>query len=250
MNKEFLYQPKPNCLSERTILITGASQGMGRAAAKCFAAHGATVILLARSIQKLETLYDEIEAQYAPPSIYPFNLATAAPGDYQALKENIEKHYGKLDGILHNAAFLGHLTPLEHTSIEQWYQVLQVNLNSAFLLSQATLPLLKQAKDASIIFTSADVGERARAYWGAYAVSKFGCNGLMQILADELQTNTHVRVNSIQLPKMRTALRASAYPAEDPSDLPPPEALLSVYLYLMGPDSQGVTGQIWNATVD
>lgn len=229
------------------ILVTGASRGIGRAVAKTFAAHGATVILLARSIKPLESLYDEIEAAGSPkPAIYPLNLANATPKDYEDLHQNIEKHFGKLDGLLHNAAHLASLTAIEHTSIEHWYHVLQVNLNSAFLLTKASLPLLKKSEDASIIFTSDKVGQKAKAYWGAYAVSKFACEGLMQVLADELEINTNIRVNSINPGIVRTTLRTSAYPAENALEHPTPDQVVSTYLYLMGEDSKGVTGQCLN----
>lgn len=238
-----LYHPPADLLSNRIILVTGASSGMGRTLAKSFATFGATVILLARSVKKLEALYDEIEtAGYPKPAIYPLNLATATPNDYKDLHGNIESHFGRLDGLVHNAAILGSLTPIEHYPPEQWHQVLQVNLNSAFLLSQATLPLLKQAKDASLIFTTAPEAQQARAYWGAYAISKLGCEGLMQILADELETNTRIRVNCINPGVVKTHLRAQAYPAEDSSTLASPEDLITPYLYLMGADSLGVTG--------
>lgn len=231
-------------LTDRIILVTGASMGIGRTLAKTLAKQGATVILLARNIKRLETLYDEIEQKgYPKPAIYPLNLATANPKDYQDLHANIEQHFGRLDGLIHNAAMLGTLTPIEYFSIEQWYQVLQVNLNSTFLLTQAVLPLLKRSQDASIIFTSADVGKKARAYFGAYAVSKFGCEGLMQVLSDELVNHWPIRVNCVNPGKVRTALRASAYPAEDSSKIPLPETLMSTYIYLMSSKSQGVTGR-------
>jgi len=239
-----IYKPTGDLLKDRIILVTGASSGIGRAAAKSYAAHGATVILLARQIKKLEELYDEIEASGFPkPAIYPFNLANATPDDYQDLMQNIEKHFGHLDGLLHNAAILGTLTPIEHYPIEQWYQVLQVNLHSPFLLTQATLPLLKKSKHASIIFTAAEEGIQGKAYWGAYGVSKFGIQALMQTLHEELETNTNIRVNSINPVRIRTALRNKAYPAENTSVLPIPETILSLYLYLMGPDSLQVKGQ-------
>ncbi len=231
-------------LSERVILVTGASMGIGRAVSKALAAQGATVILLARNIKRLETLYDEIEASIAPtPAIYPFNLVNATPKDYEDLKDNIEKNFGRLDGLLHNAACLGSLTPIEYTDIKQWYEVLQLNLNSAFLLTKALIPLLKKSLDASVVFTSADLGKKAKAHWGAYAVSKFGIEGLMQVLADELENHTSIRVNSFNPKIVRTSLRASAYPAEDPKKLPLPESLVSHYIYLLGPESKGVTGQ-------
>lgn len=238
------YVPSPESLKNRVILVTGASSGIGRAAAKTFALHGATVILLARTVKKLEILYDQIvEAGHPTPAIYPFNLANAIPEDYKDLRQNIEHHFGRLDGLLHNAAELGTLTPLEHYPIEQWYQVLQVNLNSAFLLTQAVLPLLKQASDASVVFTTANEGTSGKAYWGAYSVSKFALNGLMQILAHELETNTCIRVNSVNPIRVRTSLRARAYPAESIIDLPLPETILPLYLYLMDPNNREIRGQ-------
>jgi NAD(P)-dependent dehydrogenase (short-subunit alcohol dehydrogenase family) len=238
------YSPSPEMLKNRVILVTGASSGIGWAAAKIFAAQGATVILLARTVKKLEALYDEIVAAGHPaPAIYPFNLANAVPNDYEDLSQNIENHFGRLDGLLHNAAALGTLTPLEHYPIEQWYQVLQVNLNSAFLLTQATLPLLKRSLGASLVFTTANEGTRGKAYWGAYGVSKFALNGLMQILADELETNTNIRVNSVNPVRVRTPLRASAYPAENTKDLPLPETILPLYLYLMDPNNREIRGR-------
>jgi len=242
------YSPSSELLKNRIILVTGASRGIGRAAAKTFATYGATVILLARTVKKLEALYDEIvTAGHPTPAIYPFNLANATPKDYEDLQQSIAHHFGRLDGLLHNAAELGTLTPLEHYPIEQWYRVLQVNLNSAFLLTQATLPLLKHSLDASIVFTAANEGTTGKAYWGAYGVSKFALNGLMQILANELETNTSIRVNSVNPSRVRTQLRTSAYPAENTKDLPLPEAILTQYLYLMGPDSRAIRGRNFEA---
>jgi NAD(P)-dependent dehydrogenase (short-subunit alcohol dehydrogenase family) len=244
----FDYTPSPTLLTNRIILITGAGDGIGRAAAKSFAAAGATVILLGRTVRKLETVYDEIEqAGHPQPAIYPMNLETATPKDYETLANTLEKEFGRLDGLLHNASLLGTLTPLEHYDITTWYQVMQVNLHAPYLLTQACLRLLKQAKDASLVFTSSNVGRQGRAYWGAYAVSNFAVEGFMQILAAELEANTTIRVNSINPGATRTAMRAAAYPGEDPMTLPPPEAIMPVYLYLMGPDSQGENGQALNA---
>jgi NAD(P)-dependent dehydrogenase (short-subunit alcohol dehydrogenase family) len=241
------YTPSATLLNNRIILVTGAGDGIGRAAAKSFAAHGATVILLGRTVRKLETLYDEIEKNGGPkPAICPMNLETATPKDYETLVNMLEKEFGRLDGLLHNAAVLGTLTPIEHYNVNTWYQVMQVNLHASFLLTQACLKLLKKSDDASILFTSSDVGRQGRAYWGAYAVSNFAVEGLMQVLAAELDTNTSIRVNSIDPGPTRTAMRATAYPGEDPSTLPPPEDILSAYLYLMGPDSKGVNGQAMN----
>ncbi len=242
------YQPALDLLQNRIILVTGASSGIGRTAAKTFATYGATVILLARSVPKLETLYDEIvTAGFPTPAIYPLNLATATFQDYQDLKTNIQDKLGALDGLLHNAGELRTLTPIEHYPLEQWLQIMQTNLTSAFLLTQAALPLLKKSKDASIVFTSAPEGEQGKAYWGAYGVSKFGLQGLMQTLSKELETNTNIRVNSINPVKVRTRLRMNAYPAENSEALVLPQEIMSTYLYLMGKDSQGIQGQTLRA---
>jgi NAD(P)-dependent dehydrogenase (short-subunit alcohol dehydrogenase family) len=240
----FDYTPSPTLLADRIILVTGAGDGIGRAAAKSFAAHGATVILLGRTIKKLETVYDEIEqAGYPQPAIYPMNLETASPNDYENLRDTLETEFGQLSGLLHNAGLLGTLTPLEHYDVKLWYQVMQVNLNAPFLLTQACLGLMKRAHDASIVFTSSEVGRKGRAYWGAYSVSKFAIEGMMQVLADELEANTTIRVNSINPGAVRTGMRMAAYPGTDPMSVPPPEAIMPLYLYMMGADSREVNGQ-------
>jgi len=244
----FEYSPPPALLAERVILVTGAGDGIGRAAAKSFAAHGATVILLGRTISKLEAVYDEIEqAGHPQPAIYPMNLEGASPNDYENLANTLETEFKRLDGLLHNASLLGTLTPLEHYDIKLWYQIMQINLNAPFLLTQACLGIMKRAPDASIVFTSSSVGRKGRAHWGAYSVSKFATEGIMQILADELEVNTAIRVNSINPGATRTAMRMVAYPGEDPNTLPPPETIMPLYLYLMGPDSHEVNGQALNA---
>ncbi|EIJ43935.1 dehydrogenase of unknown specificity [Beggiatoa alba B18LD] len=242
------YTPAPDLLKNRVILITGAGDGIGRASARTFAQHGATVILLGRTTRKLEAVYDEIEqAGYPQPAIYPMNLEGASPKDYEDLVTTLDREFGRLDGLLHNAGLLGALAPIENADINLWYKVIQVNLNAPFLLTRACLGLLKKSTDASIVFTSSSVGRKGRAYWGAYSASKFAVEGLMQTLADELAANTAIRVNSINPGATRTAMRAAAFPAEDPNTLKTAEEIMSVYLYLMGADSLGVTGQALNA---
>lgn len=242
------YRPRADLLKDRVILVTGAEDGIGRAAAFGFAAHGATVVVLGKTVAKLETLYDIIvQADYPEPAIYPMDLLGAQPDDHWTLAERVAAEFGRLDGLLHNAARLGTLTPIEHYDPRSWVETLQVNLTAAFFLTQACLPLIKSAPDASIVFTSADVGRKGRAYWGAYAVSKFGLEGLMQILADELEQTPTLRVNSIDPGPVRTGLRAQAYPAEDPNRLPAPETVLGAYLFLMGPDSRDINGETLSA---
>lgn len=244
------YQAAPNLLDNKVILVTGAGDGIGKAVALAYAQHGATVLLLGRNEDKLEAVYDEIEKNNSPkPAILPLDLAQATAEDYQKLAEIIETEFGYLDGLLHNASILGDLTLLEQYSEQTWNSVIQVNLNAPFLMTKPLLPLIKKRANASILFTSSSVGRIGRAYWGAYSVSKFGIEGLMQILSQELENTTSIRVNSINPGATRTKMRAEAYPAEDPTTLTMPEDLIPVYLYLMGEDSIGINGQALDAQI-
>lgn len=239
------YQAPADLLKDRIIMVTGAGSGIGRTAAKTYAAHGATVILVGRTVSKLETVYDEIEAAGHPkPAIVPLNFEGAAVKEYEELAMTIEENFDRLDGVLHNAAILGTRSPVELYDPEIWSKVMHVNATAPFLLSRAMIPLLRKSKDASMIFTSSGVGRKAKAYWGAYAVSKFAIEGLSQLLAEELDDDRHnVRVNSLNPGATRTNMRATAYPAENPQQNPTPEDLMPVYLYLMGRDSSEVNGQ-------
>ena len=244
----FSYDAPQDLLKDRIILVTGAGDGIGRAAAHAYAAHGATVVLLGRTLEKLEQVYDELEkAGAAQPAIVPLNLETAAEHDYIELTNQLDDTFGRLDGVLHNAGLLGLRTPLESYDPSIWSQVMKVNVQAPFMLTQALMPLLKRSDDASVIFTSSGVGRRGRAHWGAYAVSKFATEGMSQVLADELENISAIRVNCINPGATRTAMRAWAYPAEDPQRNPAPEEIMPVYLYLMGPDSKGVNGQSLDA---
>lgn len=244
----FDYSARPDLLKGRVIMVTGAGRGIGAAAAKAFAAHGATVLLLGKTEANLTTVYDEIEAAGHPqPVVIPFNLETALPHQYDELAVMVENAFGRLDGLLHNASIIGPRTPMEQLSGENFMRVMHINVNAMFMLTQTLLPLLKLSEDASVVFTSSSVGRKGRAYWGAYGVSKFATEGLMQTLADELEGVAPVRANSVNPGATRTSMRAQAYPAENPQDNPLPEAIMPVYLYLMGPDSTGVNGQAFNA---
>ena len=238
-------QAPADLLKDRIVMVTGAGSGIGRAAAKAYAAHGATVILVGRTVGKLEEVYDEIEAAGHPqPAIVPMNFEGAAVKEYEELAMTLEENFGRLDGLLHNAGILGSRSPVELYDPETWNKVMQVNATAPFLLSRAMIPLLRKSDDASMIFTSSGVGRQARAYWGAYAVSKFAVEGLSQLLADELDDNRHnIRVNSLNPGATRTNMRVLAYPAENPNQTPAPEELMPVYLYLMGKDSQDINGQ-------
>jgi NAD(P)-dependent dehydrogenase (short-subunit alcohol dehydrogenase family) len=241
------YQAPAELLKGRVILVTGASDGIGKVVAKAYASVGATVILHGKDTSKLEVVYDEIiAAGYPQPAILPLNLVNASAEQYKSLAQTIEKELGQLDGILHNAGMLSELTPIEYTDSETWHQIMQVNLNSVFLLTNACLPLLRQSKSASIIMTSSGVGRKGRAFWGAYSVSKFAIEGLMQVLADELE-GSNIRVNAINPGATRTKMRATAFPAEDKYKVTSPEKVVPTYLYLMGDDSGTMNGQSLDA---
>lgn len=244
----FDYKAPHDLLKDRVILVTGAGDGIGRAAAKSFALHGASVILHGRDEQKLEALYDEIETAGLPQAaIYPIDFETADYETFFEMQQNLGNEFGRLDGLLHNAGLLGQRTPIEHTKTDAWQKIMQVNVNAVFLMTKALLPLLNESADASLLFTSSGVGRQGRAFWGAYAVSKFATEGLMQVLADELENISNIRVNSINPGATNTAMRRLAYPGEVPNSNPSPDEIMNAYLYLMGPDSKGVNGQGFDA---
>ncbi|WP_341501338.1 YciK family oxidoreductase [Gallaecimonas sp. GXIMD4217] len=237
------YQATTDLLKDRVILVTGAGDGIGREAARHYARHGATVILLGRTTEKLEAVYDEIEAAGHPqPAIIPLDMKGATAQNYRDMAATIENQFGRLDGALMNAGQLGVLGPFEHIDDDTWNNVMQVNVNATFMMTRALLPLLKQAEDGRLIFTSSGVGKQGRAYWGAYAVSKFATEGMMQTIADEVEKGP-LRVNCINPGATRTKMRAKAYPGEDVEKLKTPAELMPLYLYLMGPDSRDVNGQ-------
>jgi NAD(P)-dependent dehydrogenase (short-subunit alcohol dehydrogenase family) len=242
------YQAPENLLANKVIAVTGAGDGIGRAAALSYAAHGASVILLGRTVRKLEAVYDEIDNGGHPQAaIYPIDFKGATENDYQTMAVAFQKEFGKLDGILHNAGELGPRTPLSQYPEETWQRILQVNATAPFLMTKALLPLLEKAPHASVIFSGSSVGYHGRAFWGAYAVSKAAVENLMQIFAAELSETTRIRVNSINPGATRTKMRANAYPAEDPRTLKKPEDIMALYLYLMGEGSVGTSGEQFQA---
>lgn len=242
------YKYPQDVLRDRIILITGASDGIGHVLALNVAQLGAQVILHGRNVAKLEKVYDEIEAidGAARPSIAVMDLATANSDAYQSLAENLEKEFGRLDGLVLNASILGDRFSIEQYDAATWQKVMHVNVTSAFALTQVCLPMLHRSNDASVIFTSSGVGRTGRAFWGAYAVSKFATEGLSQVLADEHQDGT-LRFNCINPGATRTNMRLEAFPAEDRDVLKTPQDILPTYVYLLGPDSKGVTGQSLDA---
>ncbi|MDP5191822.1 YciK family oxidoreductase [Rheinheimera baltica] len=243
------YQAANDALKDKVILVTGAGDGIGKEAALTYASHGATVILLGKTVSKLTAVYDEIIAAGGKePAIIPLDLKGATAKHYRDMASTIHAEFGKLDGLLHNAGILGVLSPFEHIDLPTWNDIMQVNVTAAMLISQALIPVLKRSESASIVFTSSGVGRKGRAFWGPYAVSKFATEGLMQIMADEFD-NTTVRVNCINPGATRTKMRSRAYPGEDVSLLKTPADLMWLYLYLMSDDSKDVNGQSLDAQI-
>ena len=229
------YQPATHLLHDRIILITGASDGIGREAALTYVRYGAQVILLGRNPQKLQSVADEIAAEgKAAPLTFTLDLNSATPEECRELADELSRHVDRLDGVLHNAGLLGDVVPMTQQDPELWQQVMRVNVDATFFLTQALLPLLLQSPDGSLVFTSSSVGRQGRAGWGAYSVSKFATEGMMQVLAEEYRDR--LRVNCINPGGTRTKMRASAFPQEDANKLKTPADIMPVYLYVMGAD--------------
>jgi NAD(P)-dependent dehydrogenase (short-subunit alcohol dehydrogenase family) len=238
------YLAPPGLLAGRVIAVTGAGDGVGRAVALAAAERGAQLVLIGRTVQRLEAVHAQITAAgAAEASIAPLDLERALAADYDTLAAALSARYGRLDGLVHCAAQVGALAPIEHYDMLTWCRVLHVNLTAAFALTQVLLPALRASQDASVIYSSSGVGRRGRAHWGAYAVSKFGLEGLSQVLADELEGISAVRVNAVNPGPARTRLRRQAFPAENAANVPEPAALVQPYLWLLGPGSRGITGR-------
>jgi NAD(P)-dependent dehydrogenase (short-subunit alcohol dehydrogenase family) len=243
------YQATENALKDKVILITGAGDGIGRVAAITYAKYGATVILLGKTTNKLECVYDEIvNAGHPKPAIVPMDLKGATKQNYRDLAATIEYQFGRLDGLLNNAGILGSLGPLEHFCSSTFENIMKVNVTAQAMITKALFPVLRKSNNASVIFTSSSVGRKGREFWGPYAISKFAVEGMMQTWACEVG-KTNIRINCINPGATRTSMRAAAYPGEDRDALATPEDLMPTYLYLMSDDSSEINGKSLDAQV-
>ena len=237
-----------DCLEGRVLLITGAGSGLGRALSLACADAGASVILCGRTQSKLERVYDEIGQRDVPtPAIARLDLANATAVDYDSLARSIDTEFGRLDGLVHCAGLLGERTPLEQYDVPTWCRVLHVNLTAPFILTQVLLPSLRKSADASVIFVSSGVVRNSRPFWGAYAVSKTGLEAVRSLFAQELASEPNIRVNTINPGKMRTPMRAAAYPAEDPNTLPSPASVTAPFLYLLSTQGRPIRDEYIDA---
>lgn len=234
------FQPPDNLFHDKTILVTGAGDGIGATLAKTIAQLGGNVVLVGRTRSKLEAVFDWIEDNTEThPVIVPCDLAALSTEAVISLREATEETYGKLDGLVHNASALGPRLPIAHFPHDQWAEVMQVNINAPFMLTQGLYTLLDAGHDASVIFISSSVGREGRAYWGAYSASKFALEGLSQILADETETAGNIRVYSVNPGATRTSMRRKAYPNEDPESVPAPDTHMDLLTYLLGGKQHG-----------
>ena len=238
------YQAQQDALKEKVILISGGGSGIGKSAGLIFAEHGADLILVGKNPEHLESTYQEfLDKNLKPPLLHIMDFEKSNENDFQEINAVIEKEFGKLDGLLNNAGILGDKTPLENYKIDVWKKVFDINVHASFLLTKSLLPVLKAAENSSIIFTSSGVGKRGKAYWGAYSLTKFATESMMQIFSEELENTSNVRVNSIDPGRVRTKMRAAAYPAEDPLSLVDAKDIMNAYLYLMSNDSLETKGE-------
>jgi NAD(P)-dependent dehydrogenase (short-subunit alcohol dehydrogenase family) len=240
------YQAPPDLLAGRVILVTGASGGLGRAAALALARHGATVLLHGRNTARLESVYDEIDAAGCPEAmILPLDLASAGEREFDQLAQAIQAQLGRLDGIVHSAAHFTCLTDLEHERLDEWLKLLRINVAATFALTRACTPLLRAAPDASVLLTGETHGVKPAAFWGGFAVSKSALLAYNTIQAQEWEAQAHMRINVIVPGKVDAPHRQRTHPGEARESRAQVESLLPLYLYLMGPDSRGVSGQVF-----
>jgi NAD(P)-dependent dehydrogenase (short-subunit alcohol dehydrogenase family) len=238
------YEAPPGLLAGRVILVTGAGQGLGRAVALACASRGATTVLLGRKLEKLERTYDAItEAGGAEPAIVPLDLAQAGSREFEELANLVKRDVGALSGIAHCASRFTPLTPLANQTLEQWLEMLRVNLAAPFALTRACLPLMERAPESSVVFTSETHAVHPKAYWGGYAVSKSALSSLAAIWADELETLGGTRMNVLVPGPIATPQRAQSHPGEDRTKLRPAEWAARAYLYLLGPEAAGWRGR-------
>ena len=226
----------------KTILITGANRGIGKSLAKNFSNIGANIILLGKNEDSLNEVYDEIiSCTKTKPLIIESDLNLLDLDGAHQIKKAIVNQYGILDGLIYNAAKLGKMTSIEDYEDGLWKEIINTNLNSSFLIYKELIPILKAAPSGRIIFTSSGVAEVGKAYWGAYSVSKFAVKGLAEIIRDELDSTSNIKVFNYDPGATKTSMRASAYPGEDPNNLKDPDKLFGDYLWFFSEESQNST---------
>ena len=227
-----------NLLKNKNILITGASNGIGKSLSENLSKYGANVIMLSRNENALDAIYDSLKKKYkTDPCILKCDLENIDDEKSQEIANIISKNYQNLDSIIHNAAILEKMSDIESFDLQTWDKVMRVNLTSSFILSKYLIPLMKSSTTPRIIFTTSSVGKKGKAFWGAYSVSKAGVNALSDILSDELESISNIKVFNFDPKATKTNMRAMAYPAEDPSAIKNPDQLINYYLWMLSEKS-------------
>lgn len=235
------YPDNTDKLKDRVYLITGAAGAVGSAVAVALGSIGATAILVDRNSKGLDSTYDRIiETKGSEPIKLELDLSTAGFPQYEEMSDLINVEFNQLDGIIHCAVEPGTLTPLSQYPMDLLNKLLMVNLSAPYILTRCCLDLLRDADDAAVIFTSSDVARQGKAYWGGYSIAGHALEGLVEIWADELETNTTVRMNTLDTGPVMSAFRARIFPGEDPSTVPTAESIVSAYLHLLCSDERGI----------
>jgi len=233
------FQAKANEFADKVIMVTGAADGIGKAVTIALAEQGATVLMLDKKSRHLEKLFDQIvERGFEEPIILPVDLMEITPESATELAQAIHDDIGRLDGLLHNAAELGSPSPLDQYDMEYWNSVMHTNLQAPYILTRALLPLLKQDYTTNLLFTSAEVGRNAQAYWGAYSIAYAGIEAQMTIWAEELEAISNIKVNSLDPGAVRTSFRRRSHPGESQELLASPQSITPAYLKLLSSNNK------------
>jgi NAD(P)-dependent dehydrogenase (short-subunit alcohol dehydrogenase family) len=229
-------------LRGKVVMITGASQGLGKALTLACAEEGANLVISSRDAGSLDPVAEEAEGSGVKVLAIPGDISRST--HVEMLVEAALERFGRIDVLVNNAGLLGPRVPIEEYPEDEWRKVLEANLTGPFLVARAVIPYMPEG--GSIVNVTSGVSIEGRPRWGAYSVSKFGVEGLTQILAAELEERG-IRVNSVDPGGMRTQMRAAAYPDEDPNTLVTPEENTAVFLYLASDESRNVTGERFKA---
>jgi len=226
-------------LPGKVALVTGGSRGIGRAVASAYVREGASVVICARDEAELNRAVAEMKHEGGEITGCAGDVSRI--DDVKRMVQTTVRRYGGIHVLVNNAGILGPRVAVAEYPLDSWQEVIRINLTGPFVVTQEVLKVMMPNGQGSIINVSSGVGRFGKARWGAYAVSKFGVEGLTQVLAEELK-ESGIRVNSVNPGATRTAMRARAYPAEDPNKLPAPEEITDVFVYLASDVSSGVSG--------
>ena len=234
---------KKNQFKNKNILITGCTKGIGKSLTIMLSQLGANVIMLSRNEKEMDELYDLMKDEYhTEPCILKCDLNSLDEEKAKEIANIVLEHYKSLDGIVFNAAILDKMSNIEGFDLKTWQKVLNVNLTSSFILSKHLIPLIQKSLSPRIIFTTSGISKKAKAFWGPYAVSKAGINALADILIDELEPVSDIRIFNFNPKATRTDMRSIAYPAENPSKIKKPEDLMDYYLWMLSSESKSYKG--------